>query len=135
MYLCLSIAIERLLAVKDLSTQNAFATTGPGVLDMARKMFTGSSSADMVQGNYSIDPDLVHRLQEKFPGDDWMTNRNLQVVGSAQNPDEFVKTSAIRGKAKMHFYELVGMSVWQNTAAHTSNLSCQDWLLLQAESG
>lgn len=141
MYLALSIAIERLLGLKNLSQQRAFWITGPDVLLVAFETFTGTKKNDTIQaGLYTITPVLSEKLalqfrhrtpQEEEEAETWMMNRTLRVVGSASKADDYVQSSVINGHKKHSFYNLTGMAPWQSPSfvAHEFEGSCRDWII------
>jgi hypothetical protein len=135
MRLCALIAIDRLLAIPQLSTQHTWKVTGPDVLDTAFGEFAGqaltrTATGGLANGTYELDSQLAASWRQAFPGEAWIHVRSLTVVGSPAHSDAYVKTSVIRGAEKLRFYKLTGMFHWKSRteAQHESTLSCQAWL-------
>ena len=129
MFLCLRLATERLLAIENLAGQNTWKVTGPSVLHAAFSEFIGDKrDGPISSGLYSITISLSNKLQSQFPGETWMKNRTISIVGSGEDSSEYVRTSVIRGYEKKKFYEMVGMMKWQGNQMHKSTLSCHAWL-------
>jgi len=130
-YLALSRAIDNLLQLTSLATQNASLITGPFALMDAFNQFKGGTPVDYNQhspGIFRISKATEQLLQERFPGQTWMMNRTVTVVGSQQTPHIYVKT-ALKGPAKREYYQLVNMQKWQKVGKqHQWAGSCKRWL-------
>ena len=147
LYLALNRALDNLLQLPDLSVQDASYVTGPFVLMDAMDQFQfemGDNLTDMdntkqrtqygnyTAGVYRMSPHLEAKLQRQFPGQTWMVDRTVTVVGDRKEPHRYVRT-ILTGSAKKEYYRLVNMQQWQtikkNGTQHEWRGSCQSWLL------
>ena len=160
MYLALTQACDNLLALSNLSTQDAAHTTGPFVLGNVFQQFindgiattTGTLPKDTFDrdhydtynynnhaaGIYTISSNMAKQLQDLFPGQHWMHQRFLTIVGNIRDPHAYVRTAKVRGAAKKQYYKLLGMQQWQTAkkrpATNEEHLqhywtgSCQSYL-------
>jgi len=119
LFLAVQIAVQRLLAVEDLSTLSAWQVTGPAVLLQAFRQFTGLIDLSRP------DPGLYHLSAELY--DTFRGNTNRSVTVETINKS-FVISSVIRGRAKKTFYRLSGMVLWKTSQENLRNESCAVFL-------
>jgi hypothetical protein len=140
MYLCVNLAVKRLLEVSHLNTMNTAEVTGQEVLQSAFEKFIGDSKLEeleeeygvvnsVVSGEYDIGWSLKRRLTRKYPGaESWMIDRSIIIDGSPTRQNEYVQSNAPGEDKNFELYKLTGVNMWQQHAQHHSDLSCMEWV-------